>query len=91
MNFIYFHFISHFIFILFLILNLGLKASIILYVAIKSLLSLLPPSYIVVPSSKLVNIMYISSPYLQIPQHHITDSTIDINMEDTRGYSLSSS
>ena len=55
------------------------------------LLSLLPPSCMVVPSSELVNIVYISSPNPQIPQHHVTDSTMDINVEDTRGYSLSSS
>jgi len=45
----------------------------------------------VVPSSELANIVYISSPNLQIPQHHVTDSTMDINMEDTGGCSLSSS
>ena len=39
------------------------------------LLSLLPPSCMVVPSSELVNI---SSPNLQIPQHHVTNSTMDI-------------
>jgi len=45
----------------------------------------------VAPSSELANIVYISSQNLQIPQHRVTDSTMDINMEDTRGHSLSSS
>jgi len=44
----------------------------------------------VAPSSELANIVYISSQNLQIPQHRVTDSTMDINMEDTRGHSLSS-
>ena len=42
----------------------------------------------VAPSNELANIVYISSQNLQI---RVTDSTIDINMEDTRGHSLSSS
>ena len=75
-----FHFSFYF---LFPILDLGLRASIILYVTVRLFLLLLPPFCMVAPSSKLTNIVYISFPNLQIPQHHVTDSTI-VRVQDSR-------